>query len=707
MRFFDWFSSQAHAHVGTLLNGIWIGLLLTALVALCWRLARRTNANTRYTVWGVLLLIVAVLPVILAVGHVSGLAGRGRQLNTDIRQSQFEGGSRRGGVSQIPQGLNTRGGGVELEVPPVRSQTLPASEPAGERSLRSLALGLLPVACCCMWIAISTLFLSRLLLGHIRIARLKRGGGILNDDNLNALLARHDAGRPVRILESTEVTAPMMTGFFRPAILLPYGLRAKLSVGDLEAVILHELAHVRRYDDWTFLTHKIIAALLFFHPAVIWIGRQLDLERELACDEDAVSRLGEAGSYCHCLTRLAEFVVAAPTPAACGLNGRRQIFRRFERLLGRRELPPIGLSRTRLTTVMGIVIAALAGLLLIAPVLTLPVGAVSVADLTPKDNRPMLTEAPTGRYVNWDDRIYSTGLNFTLRTPDGTGRLQTILHTLNDELTIAYMGDVEVDPERNAFSSISAGGFVAIRDQRRRGAVEIDIAPGGDGGLEYTYFVRGRERELDADAGRWLAEVTLEFIRIEDDWLRTRCAMLFENEGVAALLTEIETIEKERLKINYYGFLLAQTGLDDADINRVLDHVAETMEDTDNLGSVLLAAAGQVRYRPDCINRFFDAMNNVEFHHMASMACDSLLSGSDLEPEMMEEVLASAEDLDSDSVKASLLKAAAERCRGNERLQRACERLFNSIGDEAERQYLRALINERLNSADMGTRALK
>jgi hypothetical protein len=152
----------------------------------------------------------------------------------------------------------------------------------------------------------------------------------------------------------------MAVGIHRPVILLPDHLLDQLSEEELSQILVHEMAHLRRGDDWTNLAQKLIEAVLFFHPAVWWIGRLLNLEREIACDDWVVSLTGKARPYAACLTHLVELNLSARSPQlAHGAAGRKwQITRRVEALLsGRRSLSP-AFSRTWLLAGCGVLAAA-------------------------------------------------------------------------------------------------------------------------------------------------------------------------------------------------------------------------------------------------------------------------------------------------------------------------------------------------------------
>lgn len=119
--------------------------------------------------------------------------------------------------------------------------------------------------------------------------------------------------RQVQLLISDNVRIPAALGFLRPAVALPAWACEELAPNELRAVLLHELAHLQRRDDWTNLAQKFIKAFLFFHPAVWWIDRRLSLERELACDDLVLAHNAGANTYAASLLSIAERVAAEKT----------------------------------------------------------------------------------------------------------------------------------------------------------------------------------------------------------------------------------------------------------------------------------------------------------------------------------------------------------------------------------------------------------
>jgi hypothetical protein len=118
-------------------------------------------------------------------------------------------------------------------------------------------------------------------------------------------------------------------------VVIPEWFLQEMAPAELQQVLLHELTHLRRRDDWTNLTQKVIKAILFFHPSVWWLEQRLSLEREMACDEAVLARAASPYGYAECLTRLAEKTLIRKNIAlAQGLVSRmRQLSMRVAQIL--------------------------------------------------------------------------------------------------------------------------------------------------------------------------------------------------------------------------------------------------------------------------------------------------------------------------------------------------------------------------------------
>ena len=113
--------------------------------------------------------------------------------------------------------------------------------------------------------------------------------------------------RAIRYCESSLLDAPAVIGWFRPAVLLPLTALTGLSDEQLQAVIAHELAHIRRLDNFVNLFQIVVETLLFYHPAVWWVSKRIRTERENCCDDAAISVCSDAVEYARALALMAEW----------------------------------------------------------------------------------------------------------------------------------------------------------------------------------------------------------------------------------------------------------------------------------------------------------------------------------------------------------------------------------------------------------------
>ncbi len=161
-----------------------------------------------------------------------------------------------------------------------------------------------------LWLIIAAAGLLRVGLGFWQLRRIRKSCVPVEVATLEPLLAKtlqeFDSRKPVKLCASDEVRVPTAIGFTEPLVAIPSWTMRELSTTELNAILLHELAHLRRRDDWTNLAQKVLGALLFFHPAVWWIEKKLALEREMACDDMVLAQTANPREYAECLVALAE-----------------------------------------------------------------------------------------------------------------------------------------------------------------------------------------------------------------------------------------------------------------------------------------------------------------------------------------------------------------------------------------------------------------
>ena len=186
-----------------------------------------------------------------------------------------------------------------------------------------------------VWLAGVLLLSVRLLVACGRIERLKRATRLVDAAvvaRVQSLAHRFGIDRPVRVFESTLVHVPTVVGCLRPVILLPASVITGLAPAYLDAVIAHELAHVRRHDYLVNVLQSLVETLLFYHPAVWWCSLQIRIEREHCCDDMVVEAGSNRLAYAAALAHLEELRGLQPMLSLNASGGR--LVDRIRRLLG-------------------------------------------------------------------------------------------------------------------------------------------------------------------------------------------------------------------------------------------------------------------------------------------------------------------------------------------------------------------------------------
>jgi len=248
-------SSLAQLSAERILNSTAEGIVIALLAWLLLRAMGPRNSGTRFAVWFVALLGIAALPLF------GNWAATGGEL---AKRSEI---------------------------------TLPAS----------WALYIFAA-----WALVAAMGSLRVGIGFWHLHRLRKSCVPVDvaalDPLLQKTLAEFDSSRTVTLCVSDDLRVPTAIGFTKPLVAVPSWAMHELSTLELNAILLHELAHLRRRDDWTNLIQKMVGALLFFHPAVWWIEKKLVLEREMACDDLVLAETQTTSprAYAECLVSLAE-----------------------------------------------------------------------------------------------------------------------------------------------------------------------------------------------------------------------------------------------------------------------------------------------------------------------------------------------------------------------------------------------------------------
>ncbi|HEV3089790.1 MAG TPA: M56 family metallopeptidase [Candidatus Elarobacter sp.] len=406
-----------------ILNALWQGAALIALVALALRWGLRRNATTACVVWSVAFVVVALLPALdFALARpavVPAVSPFEEQVSVRVA-----GATPRGATTQVDPMTATSARGPRAassaEAPYAASAVAPRPSRAAamlERARDVVAAGVLQIgvagllvgetatalarsfgfAIVCAWALVAAFLLLRLARSYAAIAAMKRDATPLDDPAVLARLRAAGHRRRAGVACSPHVTIPCAVGFSRPMILIPTGLAASLDVDDLARVVLHESAHLQRYDDWINALEQVVCALQFFQPALFVARRSIDFEREVACDDRVLEDAGEPLRYAECLARIVQRHVRGPRAAVVpGFVLRRtQVVARVRRIVDRSRDASPHLRIGALALGGGVLVATLGiarlQVPLVAPALAMTQPATS-ATLVTEDASALVTE---------------------------------------------------------------------------------------------------------------------------------------------------------------------------------------------------------------------------------------------------------------------------------------------------------------------------
>ncbi|WP_343690567.1 M56 family metallopeptidase [Chitinophaga sp.] len=153
------------------------------------------------------------------------------------------------------------------------------------------------------------------------------------EKHLERLTARLRIPRKVQLLISTHIQVPVMIGFLKPLILLPVAMFNDLTAEQLEAILLHELAHIKRNDYLLNIFQSIVETILFFNPFIWWITKNIRLEREHCCDDLVIASQVQPLQYAKALVALEEYRLTVNALAMAAADNKQHLFHRIKRIM--------------------------------------------------------------------------------------------------------------------------------------------------------------------------------------------------------------------------------------------------------------------------------------------------------------------------------------------------------------------------------------
>lgn len=292
------------------LHLLWQGILVAGVLAIVLRLLSRSSANVRYVLSCAALAALLILGVITAYNAYEPAPGP-----MAVQQTTEEAAGEP--VFVVSEAAAIEPGLFEKLADLVRMHS------------STIAI---------IWLLGVAVLASRLAMSWTRTRGLARASAFPAPDDWQRVLERISAAmnlrRVVRLVGSPAVDVPSVIGFLKPVILVPAISLSGLSARQLEMILAHELAHIRRHDFLVNMLQSVAETLLFYHPAAWWISHQIRIERENCCDDLAVATCGNAVEYARALTVLEE-LRERPALAVAASGG--SLLERVKRLIGKRE----------------------------------------------------------------------------------------------------------------------------------------------------------------------------------------------------------------------------------------------------------------------------------------------------------------------------------------------------------------------------------
>jgi beta-lactamase regulating signal transducer with metallopeptidase domain/HEAT repeat protein len=275
-------------HIGwTLIHSLWEGGVIALVLALVFSATRHSAASIRYTIAMVGLALMVALPILTTARMNSQAAA------TETATIAAPALPRVSSRSDAPTPSNDLAGSFTTTTGEQSTSPSPIVD------ARAWPLtGLEPVLpwIVAAWLIGLMLLSVRMIGGMARTRRVVRVGTAPASDRVRLLVARisEELGvhRVIRAIEGTQLTVPVVVGWVRPVIVLPASLVTGLTPSQLEMLLAHEIAHIRRYDYLANLIQTVVETLLFFHPAAWWLSDRIREERENCCDDIAVLACG-------------------------------------------------------------------------------------------------------------------------------------------------------------------------------------------------------------------------------------------------------------------------------------------------------------------------------------------------------------------------------------------------------------------------------
>lgn len=761
----------------TLLNGIWEGTLLAATMWLFLKLFPRLNPTTRFTVQWVTLLAVVVLPLGPLASRVLPHAA---PAGSHAAAATIEPATATLAPAEIQHPIVSHKNAKPVSQPHravvLRTEAQPLSNQASE-TVATLIAASQPVSPAIMpvqqplirihsagilsaleigWALLSFVMLARLSFGFWKLRKLKALAEPALAEwqlRLSSLSRMNNVRRQTQLFVSSRIAAPMSLGFFHPGILIPQTLIDTLSDSELEHVVLHELAHLRRRDDWTNLAQKVIEAILPIQPAIYWVGHQMSLEREMACDDWVIAATGTAEPYAASLARVAELSQwrHAGILAAGATGNRSQLFSRVHHMLDRTRNAAPKLALRPLVAAI-----AAAGVLLYVGARTPQMIAFAQNTTHEMSHRELIATNPphpvlaaqTPLPVPAQDAVpalrtpvaqvaalssaSSSELPGTPPSPpsppsprsplaavaplsrmspiaaEQTSETHMEMTTRNGvtSLSVKIDGAIEFTDDDSDVKSLSPGGHFRIEGGSWLSGRAYDVKADSAGNLTKTYSVGMSTKPMDAEGRVWLARLMPQMIRDSGVGAERRVARILRQGGPPAVITEIGLIHSDGSKRIYIEQLFAQASLNTEQLKESARLIRGISSDGDK--AQVLTTVDEKYFNADLRGNLFDAVASISSDGDKRRVLSDILNKDAGNTDTLLSVARTAEHISSDGDKAQVLVQMAEPYRATGGVAMAYFEATKSVSSDGDHaRVLLAMLAAHGDNRDTLARVLR
>lgn len=494
------------------------------------------------------------------------------------------------------------------------------------------------------WCAGSVLVFGRYLVNSLRLKKLvsayTRSGDVAEERRLRELAERLKIARPVSLVESAEIEVPMTWGVIYPRVLLPNAAK-EWTHERLDAVLQHELAHVKRFDALTQWLSHVACAIYWFHPLAWYAAKQMRAERERACDDFVLHAGVQPSRYAKDLLEIVSSFKSATEqyPAALAMARKSQFEGRLMALLNpKAKRSAISQAQIVLTMVLMLVVA-----LPLAAITTKEVSQAGVTGggvsggvasgvgggvgsgvgsgvsggvasgvsgglrsgvsggvateyttIAASEPMPMLFAAVQSGYKSEADLLQgcsrTTNSHQSISNSDGNDTKLTVSWSSDDcDITLKAQGKFTYKPDFTGFQTISPGGSINVTADVKDQVTKLTVK-NGDNGLEYRYYRNGNEEPFGPSAEKWLGQLLTTLDRLSAVGIDVRFPKLIREGGPTAVLNEVQLMPATYARSRYLMKLVSEVPLKSTELKQVFTVVGNFDSDYER-ARVLMAGA--------------------------------------------------------------------------------------------------------------------